>query len=81
MKPLIDQARALIGATTGTGTLKEVLSTLLPDQKVLIFTYYSDTADYLYRQLKADNSFRQGLPAPAWRSSPAQAKAPQKPKS
>ncbi len=62
MKPLIDQARALIGANDGKlARLKEVLSTLLPDQKVLIFTYYSDTADYLYRQLKADKQFQTRL--------------------
>ena len=46
--------------------LKSLLSTELKDKKVLIFTYYKDTARYLYKNLgDPDNpaaaAFRQGL--------------------
>lgn len=38
-------------------TLKEFLSGSLKGRKALIFTYYKDTARYLYQELTADESF------------------------
>ena len=35
-------------------TLKQLLSTNLKGQKVIVFTYYRDTARYLYRELGSD---------------------------
>jgi superfamily II DNA or RNA helicase len=37
-------------------TLKHLLATDLKGQKVLLFTYYKDTARYLYRQLCSDDA-------------------------
>ncbi len=37
--------------------LKKLLSTSLKGQKVLVFTYYKDTARYIYKELAADNGF------------------------
>ncbi len=44
-------------------TLKNLLAGDLKDQKVLIFTYYKDTARYLYRQLCSDD-----IEAVQWRA-------------
>lgn len=58
LEPLIQKARSLVGQRDGKiARLKQELKKLLPDQKVLIFTFYSDTADYIYEQLISDPEF------------------------
>ncbi len=58
LDPLINKARLLEGANDGKiARLKEELKKLLPAQKVLIFTSYADTADYIYEQLTTDREF------------------------
>ena len=61
-------------------TLKQLLSKDLKGQKVIVFTYYRDTARYLYRELGGDSGadFRKdGGASPAERSRLIQAFAPQ----
>ena len=49
--------------------LKELLLNDLKGQKVLIFSYYKDTARYLYQHLgHPEKSCRDGLLQKAWRS-------------
>lgn len=62
LEPLISKARALVGKKDGKIIrLKEELRKLLPDQKVLIFTFYADTADYIYEQLTTDKEFMESI--------------------
>ena len=62
LEPLITKAKALIGAKDGKiAQLKEELRKLLPGQKVLIFIFYSDTADYIYEQLISDTEFMNAI--------------------
>ena len=50
-------------------TLKQLLSKDLKGQKVIVFTYYRDTARYLYQELGGDNGadFRKDAGAPSIR--------------
>ncbi len=58
LEPLIEKAKTLVGPRDGKiARLKEELMNLLPDQKVLIFTFYADTADYIHQQLTSDAEF------------------------
>lgn len=60
LEPLIKKAKSLVGANDGKiARLKEELRRLLPDQKALIFTFYADTADYIFEQLTSDKEFTQ----------------------
>lgn len=60
--PLIEKARSLVGERDGKiARLKKELRKLLPDQKALIFTFYSDTADYILEQLTSDKEFMQSV--------------------
>ncbi len=62
LEPLIEKARSLVGEKDGKiARLKEELRKLLPDQKALIFTFYSDTADYISEQLTSDKEFMQSV--------------------
>ena len=62
LEPLIEKAKSLVGVNDGKiARLKEELKKLLPDQKALIFTFYSDTADYIYEQLTSDDEFTQAI--------------------
>ncbi len=62
LDPLIDKVRSLVGVRDGKiARLKEELRKLLPDQKVLIFTFYSDTADYIFEQLSSDREFVEAI--------------------
>ncbi|MBI2842739.1 MAG: hypothetical protein HYX78_05005 [Armatimonadetes bacterium] len=62
LDPLIDKVRSLVGARDGKiARLKGELKKLLPDQKALIFTFYADTADYIFEQLTSDKDFMQAV--------------------
>lgn len=62
LEPLIWKAKTTIGKNDGKiARLKEELCKLLPDQKVLIFTFYSDTADYIFEQLTTDKKFMESV--------------------
>ena len=63
--------------------LKELLAGELRGQKVLLFTYYKDTARYLYRQLGGDDpaavrwrAGRANRASGAWTAVPMHASAP-----
>ena len=49
---------------TKLSVLKELLGGSLRGQKVLVFSYYKDTARYLYRELTGDDVFLQGAGHP-----------------
>lgn len=60
--PIITQAQALIGANDGKlARLKTQLKQLLPMRKVLVFTFYRDTAEYLYEQITGDPDFMNSI--------------------
>lgn len=62
LQPLISRAKGLVGAKDGKiARLKEELRKLLPDQKVLVFTFYADTADYIHEQLTSDKEFMESV--------------------
>lgn len=62
LRPLIDQARSLIGSNDGKlARLKRQLRQLLPERKVLVFTFYSDTARYLYDEITNDAAFMRDI--------------------
>ena len=62
LEPLIASARSQVGLRDGKiARLKQQLRELLPDQKVLIFTFYADTADYIYEQLTSDKEFMESV--------------------
>jgi len=62
--------------------LKQILSTELRDKKVLIFTYYKDTARYLYRELGLERgtSFRKSIGDPTIRKMDSGAKVDERAK-
>ena len=58
LEPLIMTAKSLVGSQDGKiARLKKELKKLLPDQKALIFTFYADTANYIFAQLTSDKDF------------------------
>ena len=58
LQPVLERARMLLGAKDGKiAQLKQTLKQLLPNRKVLLFTFYSDTAKYIHEQLKSDKEF------------------------
>ncbi len=58
LSPLVNRIKRCLGGNDGKlRRLKVELCKLLPDQKALIFTSYSDTAEYLYRELTEDDEF------------------------
>ena len=63
-------------------SLKELLSTELKDRKILIFTYYKDTARYLFRELGSDKgtSFRKAINDPIIRRMDSGAKVEERAK-
>ncbi len=62
LEPLLLKARMLLGERDGKiARLKNELKHLLPDQKVLLFTFYSDTARYVYEQLSTDHEFMDAI--------------------
>jgi len=62
LSPVILRAKALCGSRDGKlAKLKERLASLLPEKKALVFTFYADTADYLYRELTSDSAFMQRI--------------------
>ena len=65
LKPLIDAGRQLMGREDGKlQRLKEELRRRLPKEKVLLFTFYSDTAEYLHRELTGDEEFMRAVGSP-----------------
>jgi superfamily II DNA or RNA helicase len=58
LEPLLKHARAIRGISDGKiARLKQVLASKLPAEKVLLFTFYSDTAAYIREQLTGDPAF------------------------
>lgn len=58
LEPVIEKAKSIVGKNDGKiARLKQVLPRLLPEQKVLIFTFYADTAEYIYQELTSDEAF------------------------
>lgn len=54
---IVRQAGGLAGQDAKLAEVKAVLAGPLKGQKVLLFTYYQDTADYLYQSLRADKDW------------------------
>jgi superfamily II DNA or RNA helicase len=62
LNPLIASARRLMGRDDGKlQRLKKELRERLPNEKVLLFTFYSDTAEYLHRELTGDEEFMRAI--------------------